>query len=942
MMRNIFVYIIIFCTLSRFCYTTTVTYYVYMEACFDRFCYAIKGINVSYNTESKDISLLCTAALPLDDEETLPKAEAKGSNGWPVQPCNDTTALLLKYVTDSQSDSSASVLISYHDFPDTPQSRGRWKTEPGEMTVANIVINIQRNGSISVEDKHLINNEPMWQCNIYEHAYKRACFCKENHARDYCLHRAYQKFDPLRPDKEYYHIYGALTTNDLHYYYYFEIHSDKNRDIYVQLTSASVLRETGGGESISLCVSYNGSASEVERISEMECYGTQMDIAKEKHSNFTAFGKLEVNDKWQSLMWFDYLTWSKSYIPGNCSFEKQVIDGTMHQFAICMRRNVTEKFYKKITQDIQSDSTSMDNGYNETDTSTLSSLIDDEDIDEALAQIAETTNISGEVLNKVLSTLDTFLNSTQNAPQYNSSRMLRSLNTIVKNSCCDINFTGDWSLVVRRHTVSCLKTGVSKEWPTMKEIPKRSNFGYYESKNDNHVSIEIPYETVCNEGKNHEYILIYYLFSNQALFDEKRAKEKAEYENVCELRKRAEQNAPVLSAQLVEKSAMETIHQMDIDREYKQMAKIVFPELRTIKLHGATKLVYWEGEKWVDTNNSQTHLENDQYMYITYHLTDFTLVVDGLEMDPMLCDVALDSVSVCINFLSFVGLLMLIGYLSITRYLPDDRPQKNCSRARKLQKLPSKYEKTRLNYFVSLALFHLGFLLFSDSRDLFWPISCDIAALALYWLLLTCILITTFQSLHILKILVCNSLVENLLILVIGRKFVLFATLGIPTTVGLALKITLPHFFDRQDYFCWIRPDYIVPAVILPLGFLGINSVFIFCVIFLRMASQGNIFGIYVRFGQSSVRTIISASTSSTRSDASSSSTASNGAKYVEKAFTLLCIQLMLGIPWICQYLVLFAPQLTAAHYIFTLVIGSQGLIFFVLFCYRKIRRYSK
>ncbi|KAI1713777.1 hypothetical protein Ddc_11668 [Ditylenchus destructor] len=105
-----------------------------MEACFDRFCYAVKGITVSYNVESKDISLLCTSALPLDEEETLPKAEVKGSDGWPAWPCNDTTALLIEAVssTDDQG-SSASVSISYHDFPDNPQSK--WKIEPVELSI---------------------------------------------------------------------------------------------------------------------------------------------------------------------------------------------------------------------------------------------------------------------------------------------------------------------------------------------------------------------------------------------------------------------------------------------------------------------------------------------------------------------------------------------------------------------------------------------------------------------------------------------------------------------------------------------------------------------------------------------------------------------------------------------------------------------------------------
>ncbi|KAI1703365.1 hypothetical protein Ddc_16578 [Ditylenchus destructor] len=935
-----------------------------MEACQDRFCYAVRGINVSYNTENQDVSLLCATPMPLDEEETLPRAEDRGATVYEsgsnafvyttYQLCNDTAPLLLKYISGESH--VVSVSIVYYDFP------GSYFLGKGHP-VNNLLINFQPNGSVNVITPmfgkapiktNLTFNETSSQCSIYEDAETRACFCKENNAKEYCSRQNYSKLDPLRKGSEYYHIYGKLLAMDnLYYYYYFEIiHLTYPLNLHIQRNSASALLETGGNESMSLCVSYNGSVAEAKYNSIQYCLGVFITVLSTKQ-NFTVFAKFH-DGKWHSLLWFDYLRWSKSYIPGNCSYEEQILDGIVHPFAICMRRNVTEKFYKNITQIDQISSTlSITRDYSNPVTKSSkskaslttkkvmepSTLLDQNDIEESLLQIAEMKNISEEIVTVVLSTLDTYLNGTQPTSTNDSLRILQSLNSIVKNSCCDIDFIGDWSLVVRRHTVSCLETD-SNKWPTLNEIPKKSYFGYHGSKNENYASVEIPYETVCGETKQHEYIVIYYLFSNQMLFAEK---EKTGPENACELRKRTQQNFPVLSAQLIDKLSMETIHQINVHKEYKPMAKIVFPVQLPPKLHGSTKLVYWEGEKWTDAKASKMSVENGHYVYLTTHLTDFTLVVDGLEMDPILCDVALDFISVMINFLSFVGLLILIGHLSIKRYLADCTTKKGCSMGHKIPKLPSKYEKTRLNYFVVLALFHLGFLLLSDSRNLFWPMSCESAAMVLYWLLLTCILITTFQSLHILKILACNSLFENLLISVLRSKVVLFLTLGIPVTVVIIIKSVLPQFFDREDSFCWIRPDYVVPAVILPLGFLGLNSAFIFFVIFIRIALQGSIFGIYVMFGQSSVRTIISTSTASTRSDASSASLISNGAKYVEKAFTLLCIQLMLGIPWICQYLTLFAPQLTAAHYIFTIVIGSQGLIFFMLFCYRKIkRRHSK
>ncbi|KAI1697767.1 MeTHuselah like protein [Ditylenchus destructor] len=960
-MCAIFLRIAILYAFCGVCCMEIATYYVYLEGCQDRFCYAVREMNVTYNTETQNVTLLCTTPMPLDEEETLPRALVKAANFYEsvptvfvysdYQPCNDTTPLLLEFISGQSH--VISVEIAYYDFQNKQLNVDTgYYSYIQEIGLNPILLNFQPNGSVTVmkpmyskapEKTNLTFNETSYQCSIYEDVDKRACFCKENQARLYCLRQEYHKLDPSRKGSEYYHIYGRLIMDQMHYNYYFEVTSVYPFNMYVQRYSASVLLESGGEESMELCVSNNGSAAEAEYNWHRYCLGRYMEVRKVQ-SNFTVFAKFH-DDNWHSLMWFDYLRWSKSYDPGNCSYEEQVLDGVVHPFAICMRRNVTEKFYKNITQVDQTSSTlRITTDYAETSESingqsTIQSsfaLLDQDDIEEDLSRIAEMRNISGEIVTDVLSILDTYLNSTELASNNDSSRILQSLNSIITNSCCDIDFIGDWNLVVRRHTISCLKTDPN-EWPVMNEVPK-NYFDYREAKAKSQVSIEIPHETVCSERKNHEYILIYYLFSNQDLFVEKSAK----HENACELRKRHQQNTPVLSAQLIDKLSMETIHLIDKNKEYKVMAKIAFPVQLSAKLHGSTKLVYWEGEKWIDAKNTKMLVENDRYVFLTTHLTDFTLVVDGLEMDPILCDVALDFISVMINFLSFVGLLMLIGHLSLKRYLPDHTFKKECSMGRNLQKIPSKYENIRLNYFVALALFHLGFLLLSDSRDLIWPMTCDSAAMVLYWLLLTCILITTFQSLHILKILTSNSSFENLLIYVIGRKCVLFITLGFPTVIVLILKVVLSELFDRQDYFCWIRPDYVVPAVILPLGFLGLNSTFIFCVIFIRIASQGSIFGIYVRFGQSSVRTIISTSTASTKSDISSASLISNGAKYMEKAFTLLCIQLMLGIPWICQYLTLFAPQLTAAHYIFTIVIGSQGLIFFMLFCYRKIKsRYS-
>jgi len=51
----------------------------------------------------------------------------------------------------------------------------------------------------------------------------------------------------------------------------------------------------------------------------------------------------------------------------------------------------------------------------------------------------------------------------------------------------------------------------------------------------------------------------------------------------------------------------------------------------------------------------------------------------------------------------------------------------------------------------------------------------------------------------------------------------------------------------------------------------------------------------------------------------------------------LICIQTLLGLPWIFQYVAMFSPHLVLSHYLFTIAIGSQGIVLLLLFCYRCV-----
>ncbi|KAI1713099.1 hypothetical protein DdX_09171 [Ditylenchus destructor] len=905
MIYKVTICLLILLTLSTLCLPSKVTYYAYIESCKDRLCYSVNGISITYYYDSKAISLLCATPTPLRAEETLRPADmraanSKGYNGGFVEAggrkfCNNSEPLYFKFLNGFDStylDKShgVSLFMAYENYDNS----------------GILYLKFNESGSLRLDLSYGTNltiDDSQWNCSVYEHQSTRACVCLENRSMEFCLKMPSEKFDPIVSSIEYYHIYGSLTWGDVLYHYYFEIFNNHNKDhFHFRCETFSILYDTGGEENISVIgISVNSTATSPDRSGyyyQRRCFAkdeANLSVLKEKYDNFTVFVDLPHTTKngkeymWHSLLWFHWPTWSGRYKPGKCSHQNETFpEDNTHIFSVCMRWNVTEKFYNGILQEYGSStaitvpfaSTTEDHTSFQTERSnnnsilkmnpTMSPLLSADELAEVIYGLSQTKNISKEAVVNVLSALDAVMNGTLAKAKLHDPKILQSLNSIVKNSCCDINFVGNSSLVVRRQTVSCTMTPI-QDWPVMRDVPRNSILNASENNGDQ-ISIKIPYETVCSEEDDDGYILIYYFFANMQFFVEQNKHKEGQREDKCLSKQRIQQNFPVLSGQLIMKSTFEAKHQIVKGDEYKVMATIMFPtQILPTNIHGTIKLVCWNGSKWVDTNNSKTVVENGHYVYTTNHLTDFTLIVVGTEIDPFLCDNVLEFISILLNFLSFCGLLILISSLIIKR----------------------------------------------------------------------CILVTTFQSLHILKILTNASPVERLILYIIGRRFMVLVSLGIPTAIVLILKISMPRLFDRHDDFCWIRPDYIIPSVVVPLSILGFNSLFIFGFIFIRVVAQGKLFGIYVKFGRSSVRTIIS--TSSTRSDESSSSTTSivsTGAKHLEKAFSLLCIELMLGLPWVCQYLTLFAPQVTAAHYIFTIAIGSQGLVFIILHFYKKLRRH--
>lgn len=131
-------------------------------------------------------------------------------------------------------------------------------------------------------------------------------------------------------------------------------------------------------------------------------------------------------------------------------------------------------------------------------------------------------------------------------------------------------------------------------------------------------------------------------------------------------------------------------------------------------------------------------------------------------------------------------------------------------------------------------------------------------------------------------------------------------------------------FYDRNDSFCWIRPDYIILAVVVPLTILILNGLVCLLIILLRMYPNAKVFRPLSR--------LVSVQ----------SNLISKAKKKIAggEIITVLIMQFNLGLPWAVQYLTLFAPKATVWHYVFTLTLGTQGIVILIIFIYKRYKVY--
>ncbi|KAI6226615.1 Mth-2 [Aphelenchoides besseyi] len=522
---------------------------------------------------------------------------------------------------------------------------------------------------------------------------------------------------------------------------------------------------------------------------------------------------------------------------------------------------------------------------------------------------------------------------------FSTERILNSIDTFLRNAEYEVDLKHAENLAMRKYTKS------SGCQPATGIADYGTEFGDLDAKKQPLASIEIPSDVSCDQSgvQNPVFFVVYR--KTQFFTETQNNKSDASLHqmslaslvqqlgsssDVNENRESYEEKEPVndrcktglltqgnrvLTATIASKSKTDC----QSCSSGRVMAKIRYlrKDVRD-SLHGHQVVTFWTGNEWSSEGRCKTQKFGDYIDATCNHLTDFTLLIDGSMTDPLLCDSTLGIFSILLNVASVLTLL-LMGALQLANLSPI------------LQRFAAKFfaqfphlqfrvEAISFQYTISLFLFFFLFLLFSDQRRCGGPVGCHVFGGLIYFTLLSCIVSTILQSWRVLKLFAWTSRMDNVLGLLTRDVVLLVATLVVPLVVCVIAVIADHQFYNRQDDFCWIRPTSTVFAVVLPLSLMILNGSACMVVIIYRL--YPNLWLV------APIRRIMR----------TNSNRLSRGAKRKSagRLLTLLNIQFTLGLPWIFQYLTLFSPKATAWHYLFILVNGSQGIVLFGFFVYKR------
>ncbi|KAK0394166.1 hypothetical protein QR680_000598 [Steinernema hermaphroditum] len=532
---------------------------------------------------------------------------------------------------------------------------------------------------------------------------------------------------------------------------------------------------------------------------------------------------------------------------------------------------------------------------------------------------------SGPLTDKVFDDVSTVIDLTLEAQkeQFDDSdeqqrgsteRILDSIDIMMKNSNGTVKYLTGNNFALAARNPDC--SGLTKNDDGLADYLTR--FDYVsrdvQKSTDPSASITIPLSTICSANVDRVYYAIY---RNTKLFVpagevSKRKKRSASPEeavtpppkNRCKHGKFMN-DGRVLTATALKKSA-ESFEKLSMyndatTQSEATMAILSYSDKDKLQpLHGKFAVSWWKDSSYWSSDLCNVETTSHGYEAHCTHLTDFTLIVDGLLTEPCLCDNNLVILGYAMGSFSLLGLLFL-GVLYCSNY---SKLLRDMDLIRKLRGNPSATANDAVSvlYIFTMLLFYLSFTFFSDKAIA--GSACNTLAGVNYWLLLSCLTFTMCQSLRTLRVFAWSKIMEKVLYFMTRDYIVIGLSYGVSSIVVITFATTITNFFKREDDYCWIRPDWVIVSVVVPLSILVICGIVCFALIIMRLFP--NIFKRYSSRG--------------------SSRALHRTKNYLKrKIVAILLMQFSLGIPWVFQYLTLFSPQVTVWHYLFTIADTSAA-----------------
>ncbi|CCD64647.2 GPS domain-containing protein [Caenorhabditis elegans] len=334
-------------------------------------------------------------------------------------------------------------------------------------------------------------------------------------------------------------------------------------------------------------------------------------------------------------------------------------------------------------------------------------------------------------------------------------------------------------------------------------------------------------------------------------------------------------------------------------------------------LHGNT-IVSWFNtgtQEWELQQKCDTEVGSDGIVTASCeHLTDFSVLVYSQPNAEYVCSMPLTIIGYSVNGASIVCLLLLI-LIGLMFYIRGELVRRVLIYIR--GQAPTTGDVVNLAYYCVFFLFFILSLFFmdqsgGDDRSMGTSTYCVVIAAMSYFSLISAIMMSMLIGLRM----VCHFFSPKLRLffgVMTSPPAALSIGLIVPFTFTLILALVDTSFFKRDDCFCWVRPDYIVYAVVIPVVLPIINGV---------ICSS---FAIYKMFFQA-------------KRGLASKETSHYDAEFWSKVMGLIIMQVAMGLPWGIEFILIGVAGPSPWNYIFVLLLGTQGIDLFLIFLYRRQR----